>query len=96
MGVVPAAKGADHRDIKPQNPLMTEASDGCLTVWGKPLPDGRGSVAVALISQGLPSRDRQGAVFVSKESPKWLSTRLRLAGADFIAAVPRKRVAFRV
>jgi hypothetical protein len=27
-----------------------------------------------LISQGLPSRDRQGAVFVSQESPKWLST----------------------
>ena len=35
---------------------------GCLTVLGKPLPDGRGSVVVALTSQGLPSRDRQGAV----------------------------------
>ena len=38
------------------------------------LPYGRGSATVALISQGLPSRDRQGAVFVSQESPKWLST----------------------
>ena len=32
---------------------------------------------MALISQGLLSRDRQGAVFVSQESPKWLSTLLR-------------------
>ena len=47
---------------------------GCLTVLGKPLPYGRGSATAALISQGLPSRDRQGAVFVSQESPKWLST----------------------
>src|ERR1022692_4272863 len=41
---------------------------------GKPLPYGRGSVTVALISQGLLSRDRQGAVAVSQESPKRLST----------------------
>jgi hypothetical protein len=37
-------------------------SVGCLTVLGKPLPDGRGSVTVALIVRGLLSRDRQGAV----------------------------------
>jgi hypothetical protein len=43
-------------------------------VLGKPLPYGRGSATVALISQGLPSRDRQGAVFVSQESPNRLST----------------------
>src|ERR1022692_3369751 len=47
---------------------------GSLTVLGKPLPYGRGSVTVALISQGLLSRNRQGAVAVSQESPKRLST----------------------
>ena len=31
-----------------------------LNRFGKPLPDGRGSVKAALISCGLPSRDRQG------------------------------------
>src|ERR1035438_4419784 len=53
---------------------------GCLKVLGKPLPYGRGSATVALISQGLPSHDSQGAVFVSQESPKWLSTRTARQG----------------
>src|SRR6202167_569333 len=41
-----------------------------LSVLGEPLPDGCGSVTFALISQGLPSRDRQGAVPFSRKSPK--------------------------
>ena len=56
-------------------------SSGCLTVLGKPLPYGRGSATVALISQGLPSRDRQGAGFVSQESPKWLSAPIKSSAA---------------
>jgi hypothetical protein len=39
---------------------------GCLTVLGQPLPDGRGSVTVTLISQGLPSRYCEGAVSVNQ------------------------------
>jgi hypothetical protein len=35
------------------------ADHGCLTVVGKTLPYGRGSITGALISQDLPSRDRQ-------------------------------------
>jgi hypothetical protein len=43
-------------------PSNWRGKDGRLTVWGKPLPDGRGSATVALILRGLLSRDRQGAV----------------------------------
>jgi hypothetical protein len=66
---------------------------GCLTVLGKPLPDGRGSVTVALISQGLLSRDRQGAVSVNRKSPNRLSTsRTRVEAAAILADLRRRGV----
>jgi hypothetical protein len=42
---------------------------GRLTVLGKPLPDGRGSVILALIAHGLLSRDRYRAATVRKRFP---------------------------
>ena len=42
--------------------VMRAADLGYSTVLGKPLPYGRGTVIVALTSQGLTSRDRKGAV----------------------------------
>ena len=48
-----------------------------LNRFGETAPDGRGSVTVALISKGLLSRDRQGAVSVNQDSPIRLSTHAR-------------------
>src|ERR1017187_1503118 len=47
----------------------------CLTVLGKPLPYGRGSVTDALISQGLLSRERKRA----GAFPRTVSIRLNAA-----------------
>src|SRR5580658_6962071 len=47
---------------------------GCLSVLGKPLPDGRGSVTVRVDSARFTEPRPSGSGFLPSESPKWLST----------------------